>query len=319
MNVVLDGRYKIIRKIGRGGFSHTYLAQNLASPELPACVIKHLRPQIQHPLVLQLFRAEARVLDRLNHQQIPSNTECFEQNGEVFLVQDFIDGQDLGKEYLRGRQWLESEIRAFLRDLLEILQYVHQHHIIHRDIKPDNIIQRKDNGKFVLIDFGAVQELDKPAAADGQAVVVGTAGYRPPEQIQGEAGFGIDIYGLGITAIQLLTRTHPQYLQTIDRQLVWRERTMISNELANIIDRMTCPQVNDRYQSTAAVLAELEALPATTAPTLIQASDQKPAAQWRFKVLVGALIGCSFLGAMGNAYWNGLDSNTPNVNQIRAN
>jgi serine/threonine-protein kinase len=292
-------------------------------PEMPACVIKHFQPRVQHPRVLQLFRAEARVLDRLNHQQIPSNSECFEQNGEVFLVQDFIDGQDLGKEYLRGRQWLESEIRAFLHDLLEILQHVHQHHIIHRDIKPDNIIQRKDNGKFVLIDFGAVQELDHPAAADEPTVVVGTAGYRPPEQIQGAAVFGTDIYGLGITAIQLLTRTHPHYLQTIDDKLVWREHTMISNELANIIDRMTCPQVDERYQSATTVLSDLAALPTITAPTLIQSqssdTDQQPAAQWRFKVLVGALIGCSFLGAMGSAYLNGLNGNTPNVNQIQAN
>jgi eukaryotic-like serine/threonine-protein kinase len=261
MNVVLDGRYKIIKKIGRGGFSHTYLAQNLALPEMPACVIKHLKPHIQHPRVLQLFQTEARVLDRLDHQQIPNSTECFEKNGEVFMVQDFIDGNDLGKEYLRGRQWLESEMRDFLRDLLEILQYVHQHHIIHRDIKPDNIIQRRDNGKFVLIDFGAVHELDADVVEPSHRVVVGTAGYRSPEQIRGEACFGIDIYGLGVTAIQLLTRTHPQCLPTVDHKLVWRENIMISSELADIIDRMVCPQIADRYQSVADVLADLAKLP----------------------------------------------------------
>jgi eukaryotic-like serine/threonine-protein kinase len=262
MNIVLDGRYKIIKKIGRGGFSHTYLAQDLSLPEMPACVIKHLKPHIQHPRVLQLFQAEARVLDRLDHQQIPNSTECFEKNGEVFMVQDFIDGNDLGKEYLRGRQWLESEMRDFLRDLLEILQYVHQHHLIHRDIKPDNIIQRRDNGKFVLIDFGAVHELDADAVEPSNRVVVGTAGYRSPEQIRGEACFGIDIYGLGVTAIQLLTRTHPQCLPTVDHKLVWRAGTMISNELADIIDRMICPQIANRYQSAAEVLADLEKLPA---------------------------------------------------------
>ncbi len=275
MNVVLDGRYKIIKKIGRGGFSHTYLAQNLALPEMPACVIKHLRPHIQHPRVLQLFQTEARVLDRLNHQQIPNSTECFEKNGEVFMVQDFIDGNDLGKEYLRGRQWLESEMRDFLRDLLEILQYVHQHHIIHRDIKPDNIIQRRDNGKFVLIDFGAVHELNTVIPESSHTVVVGTAGYRSPEQIRGEACFGTDIYGLGVTAIQLLTRTHPQYLPTVDHKLVWREGTMISHELANIIDRMACPQVADRYQSAAEVLADLTELSAAEATinTFLQQED----------------------------------------------
>ncbi len=273
MNVVLDGRYKIIKKIGRGGFSHTYLAQNLEQPEMPACVIKHLKPHLQHPKVLQLFQTEARVLDRLDHQQIPNSTECFEKNGEVFMVQDFIDGNDLGKEYLRGRQWLESEMRDFLCDLLEILQYVHQHHIIHRDIKPDNIIQRRDNGKFVLIDFGAVHELNEAEAEPSHSTVVGTAGYRSPEQIRGEACFGIDIYGLGVTAIQLLTRTHPQCLPTVDHKLVWRANTMISSELADVIDRMVCPQVADRYQSVAEVLIDLAQLPAPE--TIVRSSVEQ--------------------------------------------
>ncbi len=268
MNFVIDGRYQIIKKIGRGGFSHTYLARNLALPEMPACVIKHLKPRIQHPRVLQLFQAEARVLGRLDHQQIPNSTDCFEKNGEVFLVQDFIDGQDLGKEYLNGRQWLESEIRGFLQDLLEILQYVHQHHIIHRDIKPDNIIQRRDNGKFVLIDFGAVHELNSPHPS--QTMVVGTAGYRSPEQIRGEACFGIDIYGLGVTVVQLLTLTHPQCLPTVDQKLVWRESIMISNELADIIDRMICPEAADRYPSATDVLADLKQLPEPIARPLAQ-------------------------------------------------
>ena len=307
MNVVLDGRYKIIKKIGRGGFSHTYLARNLALPEMPACVIKHLKPHLQHPRVLQLFEAEARVLDRLDHQQIPNSTECFEKNGEVFMVQDFIDGNDLGKEYLRGRQWLESEMRDFLRDLLEILQYVHQHHIIHRDIKPDNIIQRRDNGKFVLIDFGAVHELNESAAEPSNSTVVGTAGYRSPEQIRGEACFGIDIYGLGVTAIQLLTRTHPQCLPTVDHKLVWRANTMISSELADVIDRMVCPQVVDRYQSVVEVLADLAQLPApeTLANTYLE-QENKPHDKslfWKLKSWTNTVIKADAVGSRTPIKW----------------
>jgi eukaryotic-like serine/threonine-protein kinase len=314
MNIVLDGRYKIIKKIGRGGFSHTYLAQNLLLPETPACLIKHFKPQVQHPRVLQLFRAEARVLDRLNHKQIPNSTECFEQNGEIFLVQDFIEGHDLGKQCLRGRQWSESEIRGFLRELLEILEYVHQHHIIHRDIKPDNIIQRKKDGKFVLIDFGAVQELDVPVE-DASKLIVGTAGYRSPQHIQGEACFSIDIYSLGITVIQLLTLTHPQYLQTVEHQLVWRERTTISTELANIIDKMISVQAADRYQSVVEVLADLGQLPETSIPDLTQSEIQQKPLPLRFQILFGALIGCSVVGTVGSAYLNSIVSPSPGINQ----
>jgi eukaryotic-like serine/threonine-protein kinase len=298
MNTILDGRFQIIKKLGQGGFAATYLARNLSSPEKSPCVIKHLKPRVQHPRVLQLFQAEARVLDLLSHGRIPNSSECFERNGEMFMVQDFVAGADLGKQYLRGRSWSGVEIKDFLLDMLEVLTYIHQHQIVHRDIKPENIIQRSEDDRYVLIDFGAVKELNaNESSAD--FLVVGTAGYRSPEHLRGEPGFASDIYGLGITTIQLLTRTHPSRLPRVADKLSWRKNAVVAPELASIIDRMICPQVADRYQSTQEVIADLQQL---TDSAVTAAVDSLPAktttARWK-PLLVGALFAFSLLAAAG--------------------
>jgi eukaryotic-like serine/threonine-protein kinase len=299
MNTILDGRFQIIKKLGQGGFAATYLARNLASPEKSPCVIKHLKPRVKHPKVLQLFKAEARVLDLLSHGRIPNSTECFERNGEMFMVQDFIAGADLGKQYLRGRNWSGLEIKDFLLDMLEVLAHVHQHQIVHRDIKPENIIQRSEDDRYVLIDFGAVKELNH-SESGSDSLVVGTAGYRSPEHLRGEPGFASDIYGLGITTIQLLTRTHPSRLPRTAGKLSWRENAMVAPELANIIDRMICPQVVDRYQSTQEVIAALQQLPDSAAAVNFQPvrTSKKARSTWK-PLLLGTLCTFALLAAVG--------------------
>jgi serine/threonine protein kinase len=298
MNILLDGRFRIIKKLGQGGFAATYLAKNLDSPENSPCVIKHLRPRVKHPKVLQLFKTEARVLDLLSHAQIPNSTECFERNGEMFMVQDFIEGADLGKQYLRGRSWSGLEIKEFLLDMLEVLDHIHQHQIVHRDIKPENIIQRQEDQRYVLIDFGAVKELNAPELTN-DALVVGTAGYRSPEHLRGEPGFSSDIYGLGITAIQLLTRTHPSRLPRVADQLSWRGTAMVIPELANIIDRMICPQVVDRYQSAQDVMTDLQRLSDTAVNTAVYHQPRPKPQQWKKSVLLGSLCTLALLGSAG--------------------
>jgi eukaryotic-like serine/threonine-protein kinase len=303
MNTLLDGRYQIVKKLGQGGFAATYLARNISLPGMPPCVIKHLKPRVKHPKVLQLFKTEARVLDLLSHSQIPNSTDCFERDGEMFMVQDFVAGDDLGKQYLRGRSWSGSEIKALLLDLLEILSHIHQHQIVHRDIKPENIIQRREDNRYVLIDFGAVKELNAFESAT-ESLVVGTAGYRSPEHLRGEPGFSSDIYGLGITAIQLLTRTHPNCLPRVADQLSWRETAMVIPELANIIDRMICPQVVDRYQSAPEVITDLQQLSDDMADRTIYnlppAQHRQP---WNI-LLLGTLCTATLIGVATGMYFN---------------
>lgn len=260
MNIIVDGRYQIIKRLGKGGFAHTYLAKNLTAPGTPSCVVKQLRPKVEHPRLLQLFNLEATILDRLTHSQIPQIVECFEHQGDRFIVQDFVAGDDLSKEFTIGHQWSEAKAISFLREMLQVLSYVHQKQAIHRDIKPANIIRRWDNGQLCLIDFGAVHDLDSGSLTP--LMVVGTPGYHAPEQTEGIATFSSDIYALGMTAIQFLTGQYPLHLpKDEDQEVIWRDATNISDRLAAILAQMTRVDEVDRYGCTLAVLADLETLP----------------------------------------------------------
>ncbi len=259
MNIIVDGRYQIVKKLGKGGFAYTYLAKNLTLSGEPHCVVKQLRPKVEHPRMLQLFRLEAAILDRFQHHQIPKRVECFEHEGDRFLVQDFVPGDDLTTEFTIGHHWSEDKVIDFLRQMLQVVGYIHQEGVIHRDIKPANIIRRWECGKLCLIDFGAVFDVANESA--NIDTVVGTPGYQAPEQIDGTATFATDIYGLGMTAIQFITGQYPLHLTRNDRQrLVWRNLARVGDRLAIILDRMIRFDVADRYQSTAAVLEDLDAL-----------------------------------------------------------
>jgi eukaryotic-like serine/threonine-protein kinase len=258
MNIIVAGRYQIIKRLGKGGFAHTYLAKNLAAPGEPQCVVKQLRPKIEHPQMLQLFDLEAAILDRFSHNQIPQVVECFEHQGDRFMVQDFVAGDDLSKEFTIGHQWSEAKVVRFLREMLKVLGYVHQQQAIHRDIKPANIIRRWDNGQLCLIDFGAVQDLQSD---QGIATVVGTPGYHAPEQTEGGATFSSDIYALGMTAIQFVTGHYPLHLPKDEsQQIIWRDLTSVSDQLATILAQMINVNQTDRYSCTKAVLTDLAAL-----------------------------------------------------------
>jgi serine/threonine-protein kinase len=313
MNIVLDGRYQIIKRLGKGGFAHTYLAKNLTDPAKSTCVVKQLRPKVAHPRILQLFRSEAEMLDRFEHSQIPRSVDCFEHEGDLFLVQDFVAGDDLSKEFSIGHQWTETKVIDFLKEMLKVLGYVHQQNAIHRDLKPANIIRRWDNGKLVLIDFGAVEDLSQSSsppitdvAHPSQApAVVGTPGYVAPEQSDGKATFSSDIYSLGMTAIQFVTGQYPLYLPRDERGRVqWRDLANISDELATILDRMIEVSVDQRYSKTGEVLADLERLPSLTgvfksdSPTQsIPCSPDQP--RWKRGILAMAMFGLSLTGG----YW----------------
>ncbi len=298
MNIVVDGRYQIIKRLGKGGFAHTYLAKNLMAQGEPTCVVKQLRPKVEHPQMLQLFKLEASILNRFKHSQIPQAVDCFEHQGDFFMVQDFVAGDDLSKEFTIGHQWSEAKVVSFLREMLKVLGYVHQQQAIHRDIKPANIIRRWDNGQLCLIDFGAVQDLDGDASA--QTTVVGTPGYHAPEQAQGVATFGSDIYSLGMTAIQFLTGHYPLHLpKNEEREVVWRDLTSISDRLAMILDQMIRVDRTCRYDRTMDVLADLEMLESDgndvqTSPT--QSFDIDSHRQLTSKIMaVAVLLGLGFL------------------------
>lgn len=264
----LRGRYQIIRLLGSGGFGATFVAEDRDLPGKPQCVVKQLKSKDIDPSLLQtarrLFDTEAQVLYRLGkHDRIPQLLAHFEENQEFYLVQEFIEGEDLSQEFTPGKQLSEVEIIVFLQDVLEILAFVHQQNVIHRDIKPSNLIRRRQDGKFVLIDFGAVKEISTLMVnSQGQTsgtILIGSSGYMPNEQLGGKPRFNSDIYALGMTAIQALTGVSPDQLQSDSEtgEINWREYAQVSKPLAVILEKMVRSHFRDRYQSTNEVLADL--------------------------------------------------------------
>ncbi len=256
----LSGRYQILKQIGGGGFSFTFLAEDMQRPGNPQCVVKQFKPMSTSEYALReskrLFDKEAEILEKLgNHDKIPRLLAHFEEAQEFYLVQEYIEGHDLSKEIFSGKKLSEPYVFKLLQDILEILIFVHQQGVIHRDIKPHNIIRRTD-GKIVLIDFGSVKQKISSQILSSQeqepaTVVVGTVGYMPSEQSSGQPNFTSDIYAVGVIGIQALTGIVANQLpkDTNTGEIVWRNQAEVSPELANILDKMVRYYFRDRYQS----------------------------------------------------------------------
>ncbi|HEY9665869.1 MAG TPA: serine/threonine-protein kinase, partial [Coleofasciculaceae cyanobacterium] len=256
----LAGRYRIIKGLSAGGFGETFIAQDTLRPGHPTCVVKQLRPASNNPkhweLARRLFITEADILERLGkHDQIPQLLAYFEEGEEFYLVEEFVSGRPLTNELPLVVPLSEDKVVAMLQELLEILAFVHSQGVIHRDIKPDNIIRRKSDGKLVLIDFGAVKEIRTQLTEGEQrtelTVGIGTKGYMPNEQAAGTPKYNSDIYALGMIAIQALTVLHPANVPSnpATGEIIWEDKAAVSPELAAIITKMVRYNFRDRYQS----------------------------------------------------------------------
>ncbi|TVQ59877.1 MAG: serine/threonine protein kinase, partial [Spirulina sp. DLM2.Bin59] len=276
---LLNNRYRILQPLGSGGFGDTFLAEDTNLPSQRRCVIKTLRPVQQNSQIYQLvkdrFQREAVILEELgnDHPQIPTLYAYFESDNAFHLVQEWIEGESLEQRRQRGERLSDSAVRSLLTELLPVLDFIHQRQIVHRDIKPDNIILRAKGGQPVLIDFGAVKEtmgtVLNSAGRSTSSIVIGTPGFMPQEQAVGRPVFASDLFSLGLTAIALLCGCHPSELTTdpLTGEIVWRDRApMVSPTLANVLDVAIRSHARDRYPTAQAMLQALQgqAIPPTT-------------------------------------------------------
>ena len=266
INTLLNNRYRVTNPLRPGGFSHTYLAQDTQRPGHPQCVIKHLQPAINDVEFLKvarrLFKTEGEILELLGqHDQIPQLLAYFEENQQFYIVQEFIQGHSLSDELIPGDYLGEAQVVDLLKDVLQTLVFVHNHHVIHRDIKPSNLIRRERDNHLVLIDFGAVKQIQpQQAEEESYTVAVGTRGYAPPEQFMGQPRLNSDIYALGMIGIQALTGTPTKQLERDPNTgaVVWRHRAETREELAAVLDKMVHYDFTARYKSAVEVLQSLE-------------------------------------------------------------
>ena len=264
LQAILAKRYKIVELLGCGGFSYTYLAEDTYRPGNPLCVVKYLQParkdQVFLDVARRLFKSEAEILEVLGqHDQIPQLMAYFEENSQFYLVQEYIEGHSLHEELTPGKRFSDVQVVVFLNDVLQILQFVHSHGVIHRDIKHSNLMRREKDQRIVLIDFGAVKQIQPQHPTENPTVAVGTVGYAPPEQFMGQPRFNSDVYALGMIAIQALTGTPAKYLERDSTtELVWQHFAETTQELAAVLNKMVCFDFQKRYQSVQDVLLALQ-------------------------------------------------------------
>lgn len=267
----LVGRYQISSHLGGGGFGETFVAYDTQLPGSPKCVVKKLKPQATDPVSLEtarrLFDTEAQVLYQLGtHDHIPQLLAYFEENEEFYLVQEFIEGQDLSEEIIPGKPLSQEQVIVLLQEILEILQFVHEQKVIHRDVNPHNIIRQKQDGKLFLIDFGAVKQITthvvNPDGKTKLTIAIGTPGYIPGEQAQGDPKFSSDIYAVGIIGIQALTGLSPENLEkdSETNEIIWRNHSTVDENFAKVLDKMTRYDFRQRYPSATVALQALKDL-----------------------------------------------------------
>ncbi|NEZ63977.1 serine/threonine protein kinase [Leptolyngbyaceae cyanobacterium CCMR0082] len=300
VGTLLQNRYRIVRLLGQGGFGRTYLTKDQGRFE-EECVIKEFMPPAGgdrfSSKAAQLFQREAEILYQISHPQIPEFRASFEQDQRLFLVQEHIEGLTY-REILQqrpGQAFSETEIRAFLGQLLPVLAHIHAKGIIHRDISPDNIILRRSDQKPVLIDFGVVKEVVtrlQTGTTAVQATTVGKAGYAPSEQLQsGRAYPSSDLYALAVTVLVLLTGREPHELFD-DTTLGWKWRsfTQVSDQLATVLDKALSYRPGDRYQSVSDMVQALQggvAAPGAPQSPAARGQQQSPISEMR-TVAVGS-------------------------------
>ena len=274
--LLLKDRYRAIKPIGQGGFGKTFLAVDEDKPSKPPCVIKQFYPQAQGTNSVQkaveLFTLEAVQLDDLGqHPQIPALLAYFTQDDRQYLVQEFIDGQNLAEELAQKGAFSQAQIWQLLKDLLPVLQFCHSRGVIHRDIKPENIL-RDRNAKLVLVDFGASKSATG-TALNQTGTSIGTPEYVAPEQMRGRALFASDIYSLGATCVHLLTARSPFDSYDINHDTwIWQQQlqTPLSPGLNRVLEKMLVSIPMRRYQTADEVLKDLNKQSpavATPAPT----------------------------------------------------
>ncbi len=294
---LLNNRYRVLQTLGSGGFGNTFLAEDTYMPSARRCVIKQLKPVTHNPqtyeMVKERFQREAAVLEELGegNKQIPRLFAYFSEAGQFYLVQEWIQGDTLTKRVEKAGPLNENEVKQLLVSLLPVLDYVHGRRMVHRDIKPDNVIIRQQDGLPVLIDFGAVKEamntvVNTPGNS-AESMVIGTPGYMPSEQAAGRPTYASDLYSLGLTALFLLTGKTPQELETDARtgEFLWRQYAPnIHSNLATVIERAirftprdrfaTAPEMLNALQSPAAAPSEMATI--AVAPGSLPQAGNRP-------------------------------------------
>jgi len=308
IGTLLRDRYTIIGLLSsHTGFGITYKVRDANHPNQPTRILKQLKKptasklNIEHLPILQqeeilnqywqeylrLFRIETQALGQLGEKnaQIPTIYERFEEQDEYFYIQEYIEGHSLNEEVKQGKKLSEQETISLLIEILGIFAYIQNnpgYAIIHRDIKPDNIIRRKEDHKLVIIDFGLAKEVTVSGIKVG-SVLGGTKGYIAPEILLRIVSFASDIYSIGMIGVFAITGEDPSYTPLLAEN--WQTKANVSPEFADILNKMICEDYTKRFQNAKEALQALIGNQPTSPPPI------PPVPQIPWKLILGTISG----------------------------
>jgi len=268
--------FELIRKLGEGGMGATYLARQVSMDRLVA--LKILRKKLsEKSRFIDRFRREARVAGRLNHQNIVQAMDVGESAGFHYLVMEYVEGRNLVDMLPEDEAMDEKTAVGYVRQIADALVFANEQKIIHRDIKPDNIMVTSD-GVAKLCDFGLAKQTAEDSSLTQTGVAMGTPHYISPEQARGKTDTDIrgDIYSLGATLYHLVTGQTPYQGPTaavvmtkhLNEQLPWPQdvNDSVSDGCARVITKMMAKDPEDRYQKPEDLVADLKSVAAGRPP-----------------------------------------------------
>jgi serine/threonine protein kinase len=297
---VINNRYRVIALLGQGGMSAVYEAIDTTLGV--GCALKEMAPypgtiETALPQLREQFRQEARLLAELRHTNLPRVTDHFEEGNNAYLVMDFIGGKRLDDVIAQKGKLTEEEMLDWAQQLMEAINHCHEQGVIHRDIKPQNVIIAPD-GRAILVDFGLAKLVD-PGNPRTRTVMqgLGTPEYAPPEQYDKNAGrtdARTDVYALGATLYHALVGKPPPALS--ERVInpsslipVRQHRSDISRTTEQVIMMALALQPSQRFQSIAGMYQALfgRSLPKKTGNVMLSKDRPAPAEPSRSTVLLG--------------------------------
>lgn len=292
---LLDNRYQVIQELGEGAFGKTFLAVDTRSPMRRRCVVKQLKLGVNdadNRRYQNLFAREAVVLEQIGQRangRVPNLLAYFTENGDFFFVMELVPGPTLAERIAEKGKQDEATVRGWLVKSLEILDFLHRveyadadgktfRGIIHRDVKPGNIILHARDDAPVLIDFGVVKEIAaRSTVGHGGTLtkMAGTPYYMPLEQQNGHPVAASDLYALGVTAMVALTGKNPlEFYEPSDLSFEWRGFAPgVSGEFADILDHATRLKARERFQSAREMIEVLTPKPAPDAVRVVVEDD----------------------------------------------
>lgn len=282
IGTVIDGKYEILREIGRGGMSVVYLAMDTHLNKQWA--VKEIRKKSggkRDEIVVNSLLAEANMMKRLDHPALPRIVDIIDNGITIYVVMDYIEGESLDKILNEYGVQSEELVIGWAKQLCDALSYLHAQKppIIYRDMKPANVML-KPEGNIKIIDFGIAREYKELSLAD--TTVLGTKGYAPPEQYSGQTDARSDIFALGMTMHHLLTGVDPRNGEAYVPVRQWNPE--LSEGIEIIIDKCVEPAAENRYQSCADLLYDLEH------PDLITRGFKKKQKSKLFAFIVSAVF-----------------------------